>query len=84
MNRYNFDEIVNRKNTSSYKWDIKENELPMWVADMDFHVLPEIRRAIEERNKVDAYGYAKCPDDYLSHTLSGGIINTTQMYYPVI
>lgn len=66
MNKYNFDEIVNRKNTASYKWDVKDNELPMWVADMDFHVLPEVRQAIEERNKVDAYGYAKCPDEYFA------------------
>lgn len=63
-NNYNFDELVNRKNTASYKWDIKDNELPMWVADMDFHVLPEIKQAIDERNKLDAYGYTKCPDEF--------------------
>ena len=40
--KYNFDKIANRLNTSSIKWDVKENELPMWVADMDFHVMPEI------------------------------------------
>ncbi len=40
----NFDEIINRKNTHSAKWDMmeelygvsKENGIPMWVADMDF------------------------------------------------
>ena len=40
----NFDEIINRKNTHSAKWDMmeelfgvsKDNGIPMWVADMDF------------------------------------------------
>ena len=31
-----FDTSVNRRNTNSLKWGVKENELPMWVADMDF------------------------------------------------
>ena len=33
---YDFSKMTNRFNTNSYKWDVKENELPMWVADMDF------------------------------------------------
>ena len=64
MNKYNFDEIVNRRNTNSAKWDVKENELPMWVADMDFHVLPEIKSAISKRNEIDAFGYMHCPEEY--------------------
>ena len=64
MGKYNFDEIVERHHTGSYKWDVKDNELPMWIADMDFHVLPEIKGAIIQRACVDAYGYAKCPDEY--------------------
>ena len=34
MEAYDFDRITDRRNTFSYKWDIKEGELPMWVADM--------------------------------------------------
>ena len=64
MNKYNFDEIVNRFNSGSYKWDVKDNELPMWVADMDFHVLPEIKEAIISRANIDAYGYSECPKEY--------------------
>ena len=64
MNKYNFDQLINRRNTSSYKWDVKDNELPMWVADMDFAVLPEIIKAIKERADISAYGYVKCPDEY--------------------
>ena len=35
---YDFDMIVPRRGTGSYKWDPpeEENVLPMWVADMDF------------------------------------------------
>ena len=64
MSKYSFDEIVNRRNTNSAKWDVKGNELPMWVADMDFHVLPEIKSAIDKRNNVDAFGYIECPKEY--------------------
>ena len=65
MNKYNFDELVNRKNTGSYKWNLlKEDELPMWVADMDFHVLPEIKEAILKRAEIDSYGYVECPKEY--------------------
>ena len=56
--KYNFDEISNRRNTHSIKWDVKENELPMWVADMDFKVLPEIQEAIIEATKRGSYGYS--------------------------
>ena len=54
MTKYNFDELVDRHNSGSCKWDVKDNELPMWVADMDFHVLPEIKEAIIKRLEIDA------------------------------
>jgi len=53
----NFDKIVDRRDTDSYKWDIKENELPMWVADMDFEVAPKIKEAIINRANKSIYGY---------------------------
>ena len=36
-----FSKLTNRWNSGSLKWEIKENELPMWVADMDFETAPE-------------------------------------------
>ena len=39
---YDFDTVVDRRNTGSLKWDVAENELPMWVADMDFKTAPQI------------------------------------------
>ena len=29
--KYNFDEVIDRTGTNSYKWDIAEGELPMWL-----------------------------------------------------
>lgn len=64
MKKYNFDEIANRRNTNSLKWDVLDNELPMWVADMDFKVLPEIQDAILRRASINAFGYSEVPNEY--------------------
>ena len=32
---FQFDNIIDLKNTGSMKWDVKPKELPMWVADME-------------------------------------------------
>ena len=47
--KYDFDTVVDRRSTGSLKWDVRENELPMWVADMDFKTAPAITEAIIER-----------------------------------
>lgn len=62
--KYNFDKIIDRRNTASLKWDIKENELPMWVADMDFETAPEIKNALLERAQHGIYGYNIIPDEW--------------------
>ena len=61
---YNFDEPVNRRNTYSLKWDVKEQELPMWVADMDFQTAPEIQEAIRERAAHGVFGYSIVPEEW--------------------
>ncbi len=60
--QYDFDTPVNRRGTDSTKWNVAENELPMWVADMDFQTAPEIRRALRERLDHGVFGYADIPD----------------------
>lgn len=60
--KYDFDNTPDRRNTDSYKWDVKENELPMWVADMDFAAAPEIRQAFSKRIEHGVFGYATIPD----------------------
>ena len=54
-----FDKIIDRRNTGASKWEVKENELPMWVADMDFEVAPAIQKAIIDRAKHPIYGYTE-------------------------
>ena len=61
---YDFDAIVDRRNTASLKWDVGEGELPMWVADMDFQTAPEIRQALERRVKHGVFGYSVVPDEW--------------------
>ena len=62
--KYDFDKVIDRRGTDSIKWAVKDNELPMWVADMDFAVAPEILSAL--RNRVDhgVYGYTEPQDDW--------------------
>lgn len=61
---YDFDTPVNRKGTGSLKWDVADNELPMWVADMDFQTAPEIREAIENRALHGIFGYSVVPEEW--------------------
>ncbi|MCJ8009467.1 MalY/PatB family protein [Lederbergia wuyishanensis] len=73
---YNFDEKVDRKNTSSVKWDgmkavFGKNELlPMWVADMDFPPPSEVLETMKQRVDHGVFGYTIIGD-----TTSKAIIN---------
>jgi len=64
--KYNFDEIVSRKNTNSVKWDLAKDVevLPMWVADMDFKTAPEILETISEKVSHGVFGYSDIPDNF--------------------
>ena len=59
MGKYNFDEIIDRRGTSCNKWEynVPEDVVPMWVADMDFAAAPEIREAMQKRLDHPVYGY---------------------------
>lgn len=67
---YNFDKVIERRNTKCAKWDgwkkegKPEDVLPLWVADMDFETLPEVTEAIIERAKHSIYGYSMAGEDY--------------------
>ncbi|MBE5862506.1 MAG: pyridoxal phosphate-dependent aminotransferase [Lachnospiraceae bacterium] len=61
---FDFDKKVDRRGTDSYKWDVAENELPMWVADMDFETAPCVREAIEKRAAHGVFGYNVVPDEW--------------------
>ena len=59
-----FDIPVNRRHTGCMKWDVAEQELPMWVADMDFQTAPEITDAILKRASQGVFGYTLIEDDW--------------------
>ena len=64
--KYNFDEIVPRRGTNSYKWDSAGDAdvLPMWVADMDFRTAPSVVEALKRRVEHGIFGYVRVPDAY--------------------
>lgn len=62
--KYNFDKLTDRRDTFSLKWDVKDGELPMWVADMDFETAPEIRKSIEKRASHGIFGYTDVPEQW--------------------
>jgi cystathionine beta-lyase len=64
--KYDFKTVVNRRHTDSVKWDVKDNELPMSIADMDFKTAPEITLAMQEKLKLDAFGYEEVGKDYFN------------------
>lgn len=64
--KYDFDEIIPRRHTNSYKWDTatEEDVLPMWVADMDFRTAPPVVEALRKRVEHGIFGYTQVPPAY--------------------
>lgn len=66
--QYNFDAIVERGGTNTFKWDNmqrmfgRNDLLPFWVADMDFPALPEVRQALADRVAHGVFGYTFIPE----------------------
>ena len=60
---YDFDREIDRRDTLSVKWNrYRERDvLPMWVADTDFAVLPEIQQALVQRAAHPVFGYSEPP-----------------------
>ncbi len=67
--KYDFNTIISRKNTDSFKWDMiiklfGEDVLPMWVADMDFKTPKCVADAIKKRVEHGIFGYTFRSDEY--------------------
>lgn len=66
----NFDEVIDRWNTNSVKWDMVETlfkskeVLPLWVADMDFKAPPAVNEALKKRVEHGVYGYTFADDKF--------------------
>ncbi len=65
-----FNEIIDRKNSDSLKFDfavekgLPEDVLPLWVADMDFKAPPGVIEALQKSLDRGIFGYSDTKDDY--------------------
>lgn len=66
--RFDFDQIINREQTCSVKYDAREavfgtpEVMPLWVADMDFAAPPAVTQVLVERAQHPVYGYSLFPE----------------------
>ena len=71
MGKYNFDEVIDRKNTNCLKYDFAVERhrpadvLPLWVADMDFKTASPILDVIKETTNHGIFGYTESKQDYV-------------------
>lgn len=70
--KYNFDEIIDRKESDSLKYDfapergMPEDILPLWVADMDFRTAPCITERMQKDIELGIFGYTDSKDAYFN------------------
>lgn len=65
---FDFDSVVDRRNSGSYKWDSHSADsgdmIEMWVADMDFRTAPVVIDALRRRVEHGVFGYTYVGDGY--------------------
>lgn len=67
-----FNQIVNRKNTNSLKYDFavergkSDTILPLWVADMDFPTAPAVTEALVKASQHGIFGYTEVKEEYFA------------------
>jgi len=70
MMTYNFDTIIDRRNTNSIKWRLyPQDVLPAWVADMDFSAPEPILAALRRLVEHGVFGY-EMPSQELRETVA--------------
>lgn len=68
--KYNFDAIIDRRNTYSAKFDELEMKfgttdvIPMWIADLDFEIAKPVQEALIKRAMHGIWGYTSRPDEF--------------------
>ena len=67
---YDFQTVIDRHSTNSLKWDLFDDDYPMWVADMDFMVAPKIQQTILKRASHPVFGYSIVPDSLFEAYIS--------------
>ena len=69
-NNLDFDDVVDRYNTYSLKYDFakkygkSDNIMPLWVADMDFKTSSYVLEAMEKVCRHGIFGYSEADDSY--------------------
>ncbi|MCL6002450.1 MAG: pyridoxal phosphate-dependent aminotransferase [Candidatus Thermoplasmatota archaeon] len=75
-NKFDFDEVLDRRGTASEKWDFMkerfgyEDLLPLWVADMDFRSPQPVIEALVSRAKHGVFGYTGLTQSYYDSVIS--------------
>ena len=73
-NQFDFDSVVDRRLSGSYKWDDHEDDpsdmIQLWVADMDFRTAPCVISALEKRVQHGVFGYTYVPDEYYAAVIN--------------
>lgn len=70
MTHYDFDSVIDRHGTSAVKIDGldrvfgRHDLTPLWIADLDFAVCPEITAALQHRLSHPVLGYSEAQDSY--------------------
>jgi cystathionine beta-lyase len=63
MMNFDFDTIIDRRCSESAKYAIcQEDQLPMWVADMDFRSPEPVIQALHDRIDHGVFGYGTLPE----------------------
>lgn len=57
MSKFDFNSYPNKYGLDYAKYDVKLNEIPLSIADMDFFVAPKIKEALLKRVELGSYGY---------------------------
>ena len=74
--KYDFDSVIDRRDTVCEKYSflkkhgLDEDVLPMWVADMDFETVLEIKERLRQITEHGIYGYTGRTDAYNAAVIS--------------
>lgn len=70
MKAYDFNAVIDRRNTNSLKYDfavergLPEDVLPLWVADMDFRTADPVLAAMHRAVDHGIFGYSEVKGEY--------------------
>lgn len=88
MITYDFTSLPERFSSNTIKWKAVQKDqeiLPLWIADMDFPIFPEMSEAIEDFSHQMVFGYDSPKTVYTKLSLIGKcknmVINLIKNHY---